>query len=65
MKQINDVKNILMIGIDEDLYKSELLEIAKRQNKQVTDVISDALKAHVDKNKIQENKNPKRLLVEG
>lgn len=61
-KKITDDLQVVVIG--QDTYK-KLSDIAKKENKSVVDVTSEALSKHIDeKNKIQESKEP-RLLMEG
>ena len=56
--------NIYVMGIEGDTYE-ELNKIAKKENKSVADVTSEALKRIIDdKKKVNESKT-QRLLVEG
>jgi len=55
----------VLTGIDPETYQ-ELYEIARRQNKGVNEVMSDALRKHIESNKeLKENKSERKLLCEG
>lgn len=58
---IKDLGDVVMIGIHEnDL--SELQDIAKKQNKSVVEVASEAIRKHIDGSKgLQESKQRKIL----
>lgn len=57
-------EDLAMLTIGSDTYK-RLHEIAKKENKAVVDVASEALQKHIaDKLSLQEHKE-KRLLMEG
>jgi len=61
MEKKND---IYVMGIEGETY-AELSKIAKKDNKSVADVTSEALKRHIDeKKKVNESTEP-RLLMEG
>ncbi len=56
---------IYVMGIEKDTF-SDLNKIAKKENKSVADVTSEALKRHIDeKKKVNEDKQEPRLLMEG
>lgn len=60
----NQFDDVWMMGIEGETYR-ELLEIAKKQNKTVAEVASEALKATInDGKKVSESKE-RKFLMEG
>ncbi len=60
----NPLNDVYMMGIEGDTYK-DLLEIAKRQNKGVGEIVSDALKQKIEDQKQLKESTQKKLLMEG
>lgn len=63
MEGVKDLGDIVMIGIHADEL-SELNEIAKKQNKSVVDVASEALRKHIDSNKGLQESRQRKILTE-
>jgi len=63
---VNDVtKDLTILGIDGDTYQ-KLLAIAKKQNRSVVEVVSEALGKHINENQaLGESKTAPKLLMEG
>jgi len=59
-----DMGDIYMMGIDPDSY-NQLFEIAKKENKAVTDVISNALKKHIASKQNINEVRERKILTEG
>ncbi len=60
----NPLNDVYMMGIEGDTYK-DLLEIAKRKNKGVGEIVSDALKQKIEDQKQLKESTQKKLLMEG
>lgn len=61
---MDELKDIMMMGIEGDTYK-KLLDIAKKENKSVTEVASEAIGKHIeDRSHVSESRE-KKLLMEG
>lgn len=64
MSNVHEVSNIHMMGVDDDTY-GEMLKVAKKENKSVSDVASEAFKKHLKEKELQESAPQKKLLMEG
>lgn len=59
----NPLSDIFMMGIEKETYE-QMLEIAKRKNKSVAEVASEALREHLhNENTLQESKQ-RRVLTD-
>jgi predicted CopG family antitoxin len=61
---MNELKDMTMMGIEGETYK-KLLDIAKKENKSVTEVAAEAIGKHIeDRSQVTESRE-KKLLMEG
>ena len=57
--------DLAILTIPQDTY-AQLQGIAKKENKAVVDVVSDAFRKHIDeKSSVQESTQQRKLLMEG
>jgi hypothetical protein len=59
----NPLSDIFMMGIEKETY-DEMLEIAKRKNKSVAEVASEALREHLQNEKSLNESRQRRVLTD-
>jgi hypothetical protein len=59
----NPLSDIFMMGIEKETY-DEMLEIAKRKNKSVAEVASEALREHLQNEKNLNESRQRRVLTD-
>lgn len=64
MKNVKEVSDIHMMGIDDETY-GKMLKVAKKENKSVSDVASEAFSKHLKEKELQESAPQRKLLMEG
>ena len=60
----NPLDDVFLMGVEGDTYK-ELLNIAKKEQKSVSEVVSEALKKKIEDAKVVKESTERKLLLEG
>jgi len=60
----NPLDDVFIMGVEGDTYK-ELLNVAKKEQKSVNEVVSEALKKKIEDAKVAKESTERKLLLEG